>query len=104
MRMIKTIGALLVVSTMAVAGLAIAASNAPEGNPAVGAELFNSCVPCHTLNGNGVAGKPVQELLTKMRQYQTGTFDNPKVQGMQKALQSMNEQNLLDLAAYMTKM
>lgn len=74
------------------------------GNPAIGAELYDTCVPCHTLNGNGVAGLPIPELMSKMKAYQTGTFTDPKVIGMQEVLQPLSEQQLLDLATYMTKM
>lgn len=74
------------------------------GKPGVGATLYDNCVPCHTLNGNGIAGLSVQELMTKMKHYQSGTFSNPKVQGMQKVLTPMSDAQLLDLAAYITKM
>jgi len=30
------------------------------GNPARGAELYGNCVPCHQLEGKGVAGLPVE--------------------------------------------
>lgn len=74
------------------------------GNPATGASLFEACVPCHTLNGNGVAGLPVDVLMQKMTQYQTIVSDNPKIQGMQQALQPMSQQDLMDLAAYISQM
>ncbi|MEG1610145.1 MAG: tat pathway signal sequence [Bilophila sp.] len=74
------------------------------GNPGVGATLYDSCVPCHTLSGNGIAGLPVQKLMTKMKTYQSGTFSAPKIIGMQKVLQPMTDAQLLDLAAYITKM
>ena len=74
------------------------------GNPVRGAQLFENCAPCHTYNGNGVAGLPVDVLMQKMQAIQTGTFTNPKVQGMQKVLQPMSQQDLTDLAADITKM
>ena len=87
-----------------VIGLSVEAQSAMEGNPARGASLFESCAPCHTYTGKGVAGLPEETLMQKMQQYQTGTFDNPKVQSMQKVLQPMSQQDLLDLAAYISKM
>lgn len=80
------------------------ARSAMEGNPAKGASLYESCVPCHTLQGKGVAGLPVDTLVQKMAGYQTMKTDNPKIVGMQKALAPMSKQDILDLAAYITKM
>ena len=74
------------------------------GNPATGAELYDPCVPCHTLRGNGIAGAKEDALIDKMKKYRTGTYASPKIQGMQKVLQSMSDQQLFDLAAYITKM
>ena len=84
--------------------LAEEARSAMQGNPATGAALYESCVPCHTLTGKGLAGKPADTLVEKMKKYQTVTSDNPKVQAMQKALAPMSQQDLLDLAAYISKM
>ena len=74
------------------------------GNPAVGASLYENCVPCHTLQGKGIAGLPESVLMEKMEAYQNGTYDDPKIQGMQQVLQPLSQQQLLDLAAYITKM
>lgn len=74
------------------------------GNPSQGAALYDSCVPCHTLNGNGLAGKSVSDLMNKMKAYQGGTYTDPKLAGMHKVLAPLSDQQLLDLAAYMNKM
>lgn len=74
------------------------------GNPAVGAELFNSCTPCHGLQGKSVAGLPEKELMQKMEAYRQGTYNDAQTVKMQKILQQMSQQQLFDLAAYMTKM
>ena len=87
-----------------VLALTVEARSAMEGNPARGAQLFEGCTPCHTYTGKGVAGLPVDTLMQKMQQYQTGTYDNPKIQGMQDVLKPMSQQDLTDLAAYITKM
>ncbi len=86
--------------------LASPASSAQQwiGNPATGAELYDACVPCHTLQGKGIAGLKEDVLIGKMKEYQAGTYADPKIQGMQKVLQSMSDQQLFDLAAYITKM
>ena len=74
------------------------------GNPSEGAALYDSCVPCHTLNGNGMAGKSISDLMNKMKAYQSGTYTDPKVAGMHKVLAPLSDQQLLDLAAYINKM
>ena len=61
-------------------------------------------VPCHTLNGNGLAGKPVSDLMDKMKAYQSGTFTDAKLLGMQQVLKPLSDKQLLDLAAYINKM
>ena len=91
-------------SALLMAGIAVEAQSAPEGNAARGASLFEACVPCHTMTGKGVAGLPVERLMSKMQNFQTGQFDNPKVQEMQQVLRPMTQQDLLDLASYITKM
>ncbi len=87
---------LLVISHMSFA--------AEKGNPAQGASLFEQCATCHTYNGNGIAGLSEKELMKKMQHYQNGTFTKPKVIGMQKVLKPMSQQDLWDLAAYISKM
>lgn len=74
------------------------------GNPATGAELYNSCVPCHSLQGNGIAGLKEDVLIGKMKEYQAGSYADPQIQGMQKVLRAMPDQQIFDLAAYITKM
>ena len=99
--------AFAVVSLPALLFTAVQASSQqwPDGgNPATGATLYDQCVPCHTLNGNGLAGKNVQTLMTEMKNYQTGTYTAPKVVKMQEMLQKMSDAQLLDLAAYIAKM
>lgn len=91
-------------TVLLVAGVAVEAQSAAEGNPARGASLFEGCVPCHTMMGKGIAGMPVDKLLGKMEKYQMGTFENAKVQQMQQVLQPMTKQDLMDLASYITKM
>lgn len=84
--------------------LADDARSAMEGNPARGASLYEACVPCHTLQPKAMAGKPAEALLQKMLGYQKMTTDNPKIQGMKKTLDPLNQQDLMDLAAYISKM
>ena len=86
------------------AGAAQAQTWPDGGNPSEGAALYDGCVPCHTLNGNGLAGKPVSELMDKMKAYQSGTFTDAKLLGMQQVLKPLSDKQLLDLAAYINKM
>lgn len=82
----------------------IPASPPPMGNPATGAALYENCVPCHSLKGNGIAGKTEASLMASMQNYQTGTFKEPKVQKMQSILRGLSQEQLMDLARYISKM
>lgn len=82
----------------------VPASPAPIGNPAMGAALYETCVPCHTLKGNGISGKTEAKLMASMQNYQTGTFSGAKVQQMQTLLRGLSQEQLIDLARYISKM
>ena len=84
--------------------LLVAAGAAQAQTWSEGATLYDSCVPCHTLNGNGLAGKSVSDLMDKMKAYQSGTFTDAKLLGMQQVLKPLSDKQLLDLAAYINKM
>ena len=75
-----------------------------KGSPERGAKLYSACAPCHTMKGNGIAGNPEAELLEKMQGYRSGVFSEGKIKRMQEALQGLNEQELLDVAAYISTM
>ena len=94
----------LALPLLVIAGAAQAQTWPDGGNPSVGATLYDSCVPCHTLNGNGIAGKSVQTLMDKMKAIQAGNFSAPRMISMQQVLQPLSDNQLLDLAAYITKM
>ena len=83
----------LALPLLVAAGAAQAQTWPDGGNPSEGATLYDSCVPCHTLNGNGLAGKSVSDLMDKMKAYQ-----------MQQVLKPLSDKQLLDLAAYINKM
>lgn len=105
MRVMKGIGLLAIpVVALMMAGEAQSQDWPGKGRPAEGATLYEACTPCHTLKGNGIAGKPEAELMSKMKHYQTGTFENSKVKVMQNVMKGMSDQQLLDLSAYITKM
>lgn len=95
--------ALVAIPVLTLVGADIAYSQM-QGNSATGASLYNSCVPCHTLTGKGIAGLPEGDLVSKMQAIQQGTFTQPKAIEMQKVLAPMSQQDLLDLASYITKM
>ena len=46
----------LALPLLVAAGAAQAQTWPDGGNPSEGATLYDSCVPCHTLNGNGLVG------------------------------------------------
>lgn len=77
---------------------------APIGNPATGAALYENCTPCHGLNGKGVAGKSEARLMAAMQNFQTGTFSDQKVLKMQGILRGLSQEQLVDLARYISKM
>ena len=89
----------LALPLLVAAGAAQAQTWPDGGNPSEGATLYDSCVPCHTLNGNGLAGKSVSDLMDKMKAYQSGTFTDAKLLGMQQVLKPLSDKQLLDLAA-----
>ncbi len=79
-------------------------SQPTAGNPAAGAALYQNCIPCHGLNGKGIAGVPSARLLEDMERCRTGSFTHPKQIKMQKILQKFNPQEMRDLAAYISEM
>ncbi len=68
-----------------------------------GADLYKKCVGCHTAQPK-FAGKPVEELNKKMMHYRDGSFEKPKVKGMQKSLSGMSDADLMTLAKYLNGM
>ena len=76
----------LALPLLVAAGAAQAQTWPDGGNPSEGATLYDSCVPCHTLNGNGLAGKSVSDLMDKMKAYQSGTFTDAKLLGIEAAV------------------
>ena len=88
----------LALPLLVAAGAAQAQTWPDGGNPSEGATLYDSCVPWHTLNGNGL------DLMDKMKAYQSGTFTDAKLLGMQQVLKPLSDKQLLDLAAYINKM
>ncbi|MFR6519147.1 MAG: c-type cytochrome [Bilophila wadsworthia] len=80
----------LALPLLVAAGAAQAQTWPDGGNPSEGATLYDSCVPCHTLNGNGLAGKSVSDLMDKMKAYQSGTFTDAKLLGMQQVLKPLS--------------
>ncbi len=74
------------------------------GDPVRGAALYVKCSGCHGLDGGKLAGQAENTLLDKMHAIKAHPSDKPKIQAMYKMFNGMTEQELLDLAAYMTKM
>jgi len=89
---------------MAIVFLSTAALAQMQGNPANGAALYESCIPCHTATGKGLAGVAEDTLVKKMVAIQNGTPTKAKGKAMQKVLKPMNTQQLMDIASYLNKM
>ena len=94
----------LALPLLVAAGAAQAQTWPDGGNPSEGAALYDGCVPCHTLNGNGLAGKPVSELMDKMKAYQRVTYSDAILLGIMQVLKPLSDRQLLDLAGYIKKM
>ncbi len=78
---------------------------APQiGDPARGAALYKNCVSCHGSQGRGVAGQTEGQLMAAMQNYQTGSYTNRHVVKMQRVLRTLSQDQLADLAAYISKM
>ena len=104
MRGVLKYACVMALPLLVAAGAAQAQTWPDGGNPSEGATLYDSCVPCHTLNGNGLAGMSVPDLMEKMKGFQTGTSTDGKMVGMQNVLKPLSDKQLLDLAAYINKM
>ncbi|WP_294511883.1 c-type cytochrome [uncultured Bilophila sp.] len=104
MRGVLKYACVMALPLLVAAGAAQAQTWPDGGNPSEGATLYDSCVPCHTLNGNGLAGMSVPDLMEKMKGFQTGTYTDGKMVGMQNVLKPLSDKQLLDLAAYINKM
>jgi cytochrome c553 len=80
-----------------------------EADPDAGAVMFRQCALCHGQHGQGIlggkypriAGMPEYYLLNALRDYQSGVrgYDAMVVVG---SLQTANEQDLVNLAAYIS--
>lgn len=80
-----------------------------EADPDAGAVIFRQCALCHGQHGQGIlggkypriAGMPEYYLLNALRDYQSGVrgYDAMVVVG---SLQTANEQDLVNLAAYIS--
>ena len=104
MRGVLKYACVMALPLLVAAGAAQAQTWPDGGNPSEGATLYDSCVPCHTLNGNGLAGMSVPDLMEKMKGFPTGTYTDGKMVGMQNVLKPLSDKQLLDLAAYINKM
>lgn len=72
------------------------------GNPANGAALYERCVSCHGLNAKNLAGQTEADLMAEMQNYQMNTYTNPRIVKMQQILNGMTQEQLLDIAAYIS--
>lgn len=75
-----------------------------KGNPSEGAALYNNCVPCHGLNGEGIAHMQPELFVDYVEKAKLATFENPQLKKMQKIFLTLSKQQIDDLAAYVSKM
>ncbi len=104
-RFIKLAGAPILFASALILVAAHGGQSQPTaGNPAEGAALYQNCIPCHGLNGKGIAGVPSARLLEEMKRYRSGSFTHPRQMEMQRVLQKFSLQEMQDLAVYISKM
>ncbi len=93
----------LLVFCLPVALIFVLNVHSQAADAAKGAELYKKCSGCHTPNPK-FGGKPMDYLSGKMMHYRDGKFDKPAVQNMQKAFAGMSDQDIADLASYVSNM
>ena len=70
------------------------------GDPVKGAALYEQCVSCHGLQAKGLTGQTEAELMAEMQNYQMNTYTDPRILKMQRILNGMSQEQLLNIAAY----
>ena len=70
------------------------------GDPVKGAVLYEQCVSCHGLEAKGLTGQTEAELMAEMQTFQMNAYTEPRILKMQRILNGMSQEQLLDISAY----
>ena len=81
-----------------------------SGDPDKGSTLVESCVACHGVDGNSIstdwpklAGQNQKYLLEELKHFRDGERNNVLMMTVTPYLQTLSDQDLLDIAAFYSK-
>ena len=81
-----------------------------SGDASVGAQLVDSCAACHGVDGNSIstdwpklAGQNQKYLLEELKHFRDGERNNVLMMAVIPYLQTLSDQDLLDIAAFYSK-
>ncbi|NYT76495.1 c-type cytochrome [Pusillimonas sp. ANT_WB101] len=104
----RTLSALAMLATCAMAGSALAADAAPVGNAQAALSKTSMCIGCHGIKGYKasfpevyhvpmIAGQNAAYIVEALKEYASGARTFPTMEAI---AQSLSEQDMADLAAY----
>lgn len=104
----RTLSALAVMATCAIAGQALAADAAPVGDAKAAHDKISMCIGCHGIKGYKasfpevfhvpmIAGQNAEYIVSSLKEYASGARTFPTMEAIAK---SLSEQDMADLAAY----
>ena len=70
------------------------------GDPVKGAALYKRCISCHGLDAKNLTGQTEAELMAEMQDFQMNSYTDPRIVKMQRLLNEMSQEQLLDISAY----
>ncbi|MGE4370866.1 MAG: cytochrome c [Burkholderiaceae bacterium] len=104
----RTLSALAVTASCAIAGQALAADAAPVGDAKAAANKISMCIGCHGIPGYKssfpevyhvpkIAGQNAEYIVAALKEYASGARTFPSMEAIAK---SLTPQDMADLAAY----
>jgi cytochrome c553 len=104
----RTLSALAVTASCAIAGQAFAAEAAPVGDVKAAQSKISMCIGCHGIGGYKssfpevyhvpkIAGQNAEYIVAALKEYASGARSFPTMEAIAK---SLTEQDMADLAAY----
>src|SRR5690554_3301272 len=104
----RTLSALAVTASCAIAGNALAADAAPVGDAKAAQSKISMCIGCHGIEGYKasfpeiyhvpkIAGQNAEYIVTALKDYASGARTFPSMEAI---AQTLSEQDMADLAAY----